>query len=117
MKEQGLWLAQIQGGYGNALTLLGRDADAGKNLDEALANARQIKNDALTARLLNYQGDRWFYRGDYKAAKSQFEQALAASTRVKDRENTLISKFNLGKLAVKEGRGRETDKLAAAVGG
>ena len=108
VKEGGFWLPEIQGTYGNALTLMGRGDEAQKNLDEALGMARELKNNPLIARILNFEGDRLFYRGDFKAARSFFEQASQAAARTTDREQILLSKFNLAKVAVREGRSRET---------
>jgi tetratricopeptide (TPR) repeat protein len=102
LKEQGFWLAQIQGNYGNALSLAGRPADAKKELDEALQTARQLKNDALVARLLNYDGDRSFYAGELGAARASFQQAATAAARAKNPENALVAKIGLAKIAAQE---------------
>jgi len=104
IKEGGLWLAKAQASYGNALTLIGRGDEAQKSLDEALGLARELKSDPLIVQILNFQGDRFFYRGDFKSAKSLFEQAVQVATRSKDRGKVLISRANLAKLAVKERR-------------
>ena len=113
--ESGFWLPEIQGAYGNALILIGRGEEAGKNLDEALARARELKNNPLIARILNFQGDRMFYRGDYKAAKSWFEQASQVAAHTTDREQILLSKFNLAKTAAKEERSQEAIKSFTAI--
>jgi eukaryotic-like serine/threonine-protein kinase len=105
--DRGYWLPQIQGSYGNTLMLLGRWDEAQKNLDEALALARELKNNSVIAQTLNFQGDRLFYRGDFGSARALFEQALQAAERTSDQEQVLIAKFNLAKLAVKEGHSRE----------
>ncbi len=107
LNERGTWLAQIQGGYGNALALIGRDQEADKNLKEALNLARQLKNESLTAYLLNSQGERLFNRGEYKSARSLFEQALARATRARDRADILAAKLGLVKVAVRDGRPRD----------
>jgi tetratricopeptide (TPR) repeat protein len=106
--QRGIWLPEMQGSYGNALTLIGRGDEAQKNLDEALGMARELKNNPVTAKILNFQGDRLFYRGDFKAARSLFEQASQVAGRTTDREQALLSKFNLAKVAVKDGRSHET---------
>ncbi|HTM41366.1 MAG TPA: tetratricopeptide repeat protein [Terriglobales bacterium] len=107
VNESGMWLPQIQASYGNTLTLLGRGTDAQKNLDEALRTAREVKNDPLIAQILNFEGDRVFYSGDFAGARSWFEQASKITSRNPDREQTLITKFNLAKVAVMQGRTRE----------
>jgi tetratricopeptide (TPR) repeat protein len=102
--ERAFWLAEIQGNYGNALTLIGRGDQAGKDLNEALSVAREIKNDALTAQILNFQGDSFFYRGDFKAAAPLYQQAAQVAAHTTDREEILLAKFNAAKIAVREGR-------------
>ncbi len=100
-------MAEMLGGYGSALNLLGRGEEAQKSLEEALALSREVKNQNLVAQNLNFQGDSFFYRGDYKSARAGYERALRAASQTTDRRLTLISKFNLAKIAVKEGRSRE----------
>lgn len=107
VNESGQWLPQIQASYGNTLSLVGLGAEAQKNLDEALRTAREIKNDPLVAQILNFEGDRLFYSGDFSAARLLFEQALKVVSHTTDREQTLVTKFNLAKVAVMQGHSRE----------
>jgi tetratricopeptide (TPR) repeat protein len=107
VNESGFWLPQIQASYGNTLSLVGLGADAQKNLDEALRTAREIKNDPLVVQILNFEGDRLFYGGDFSAARLLFEQALKVVSHTTDREQTLVTKFNLAKVAVMQGHSRE----------
>ena len=107
VNESGFWLPQIEASYGNTLSLVGQGAEAQKNLDEALRGAREIKNDPLAAQVLNFEGDRLFYSGDPGAARLLYEQALKVVSHTTDREQTLITKFNLAKVAVMEGRSRQ----------
>ncbi|PYT90150.1 MAG: hypothetical protein DMG36_20945 [Acidobacteria bacterium] len=100
--ERGTWLPEIQGSYGNSLSLLGRWDEAQKNLDEALAASRELKNDSMVAEMLNYKGDSFFYRGDTRSAKTLYQQASQSAAHTKDREQLLISKFNLAKVAATE---------------
>jgi len=111
VNERGFWLPEIQGSYGNALSLVGRWDEGQKNLDEALAAARALKNQPMVAQILNFQGDRLFYRGDFKGARTLFEQASQVAARTTDREQVVLSKLNLAKVAVKEGRFPEAIKL------
>ena len=73
---------------------------------EALGVANELKNQALTAQTLNFQGDRFFYRGDFKNARALYERAQQASAKLTDSHIVLLSKLNLAKVAVKEGRSR-----------
>jgi eukaryotic-like serine/threonine-protein kinase len=100
-------IAEMAGGYAESLSLLGRGEEAQKSLDEAVGLARENKNQNLLSQNLNFQGDSFFYRGDLAAAKSRYDQALQVASRATDRRLMLISKFNLAKVAVNEGRSRE----------
>ncbi len=102
LQQRNFWLGEILAGYGNALSLVGRSGDAEKPLEEALALARELGNEPLVAKVLNYQGDRYFYAGDSKAARALYDQALQMAARTQDRQVTLLSKLNRAKLGVKE---------------
>jgi len=110
VNERGFWLPEIQASYGDALILIGRGDDAQKNLDEALGLARELKNNPLVARILSFQGDRLFYQGDFKSAKGWFQQASQVAAKTTDREQILLAKFNVAKIAVREGRSQEAIK-------
>ncbi len=103
-KENGFWLGEILGGYGNALAQVGRSDDAQKSLDEALTVAHGLKNQAQVAVVLGYEADNLFYRGDYKSAAPLYDQALQAASHTADAQLTLLAKVNLAKLAVQQGR-------------
>ena len=105
-QERSLWLGEIQAGYGNALGLVGRVEEAQTNLDAALQLARDLGNSPLIARIFNFQGDQFFYRGDYRAAQAHYQKALQTVTSTTDRYLILLSKVNLAKVDVKEGRAR-----------
>jgi tetratricopeptide (TPR) repeat protein len=116
LKDRSFYMADMLGGYGEALVLAGQGGDALKNLEEALALARELKNDTLVAQTLNYQGDLFFYRGDYKSARPLYEQALQAATRSKDLEKVLLSRFNLSKVEIKEGRATSAVAVLRSLG-
>ena len=105
--ERGFWMMQILSGYAEALAEAGRGEETQKILDEALALARELKNQALVAQIVDCQGDAAFYRGDYKSAGKFYAEAAELALRAKDRDRLLVSKFNVAKVAVKEGRARE----------
>jgi len=104
LQERSYWLASILGYYGNALAQIGRSDDAQKSLDEAMNVARELKNQATTAEIQGYQGDNAFYRGDYPAAATLYDEALKASSHSSDLDLILVSKFNVAKVAVRQGR-------------
>jgi tetratricopeptide (TPR) repeat protein/TolB-like protein len=100
--DRSFWMAEILSGYGNALSQLGRTEEAQKSFEEALTLARELKNQALVAQTLNFQGDSFFYRGDFDAARRLFDEALKGALPTKDRHLILLSRANLAKVAVKE---------------
>lgn len=110
LQDHGSWLADILGGYGDALTLLGRGDEAQASLEEAGKLAQEIKSDPLLAQVANFEGDRLFYGGDLKSARAHYEDALHTASRTTDHDKLLLSKLNLAKVAVAEGSSREAIK-------
>jgi tetratricopeptide (TPR) repeat protein/predicted Ser/Thr protein kinase len=108
LRDKSLWMAEILGGYGEALILAGRGDEAKSSLDEALSLSRELKNDAMIAQTLGYEGDALFYQGDFKASRPLYEQALQAATRSKEPDRILIAKVSLAKIAVREKIGQQT---------
>ncbi|HVN81827.1 MAG TPA: tetratricopeptide repeat protein, partial [Terriglobia bacterium] len=102
--ERSIWMVDTLSGYGDVLVQVGRSEDAKKALDEAMTLARELKNDASVAQILNYQGDIPFYQGDYKSARDVYQRALQIASRAGDRGKVLDSRLGLARLAVKEGR-------------
>jgi len=90
--------------FADVLAQSGRADESGKLLEEAQAMGRDLKNDSLHASILNTQGDVQFYRGDFKGAGGFYDQAVRAASRATDREQILISKLNLAKVAIAGGR-------------
>jgi tetratricopeptide (TPR) repeat protein len=104
LKIKGFWMGEVRSGTGHALALVGRSDDAQKQLEEALNLAGDLQNKALTAQILNFQGDRLFYRGDVKAAQALYEQAREAASKTGDRRLDLLTRVNLAKTAIRGGR-------------
>lgn len=107
LKDKTFWMAEILGGYGEALILAGRGDEAKNSLDEALSLSRELKNDGMIAQTLGFEGDAFFYQGDFKAAHPLYEQALQAATRSKEPDRILIAKVSLAKVAVREKTGQQ----------
>ncbi|HEY2120120.1 MAG TPA: tetratricopeptide repeat protein [Candidatus Acidoferrum sp.] len=103
-KEQGLWNTGILLDYGNALALSGRSEEAAKILGDALNSARQQNNQAQIATALSYQADNAFYRGDMKAAASLYAEAQQAATKSGDGQLVLLTKINMAKVGLQQGR-------------
>jgi serine/threonine protein kinase/Tfp pilus assembly protein PilF len=107
LQDRSFWMAEILGGYGHALALAGRGDDALQNFDEALRLAQELKNQALIAQTLDFQGDSSFYRGDLREARRLYEQAAKAASHSTDRHSVLLANLNLIKVAVKEGASKD----------
>ena len=107
LKDRSFWLGEILSGYGHTLGQSGRNAEAEKVLNEALDIAREIRSQGLVAQTLNFLGDNASYRGDAKAAGSQFDQALKEASRTSDRALVLLSKANVARAVVLEKRSSE----------
>jgi eukaryotic-like serine/threonine-protein kinase len=104
LKERTFWMAEILGGYGQALTLAGRGDESQPYLDEALNLSRELKNDGLVAQTLVFQGDQAYYRGDAKSARSYFEKASQAAALSKEPDKLLIAKAGLARADIDGGR-------------
>ena len=97
-------MAQSLTDLAGALAEAGRGSESAKPLDEAQALSRDLKNDTLSAAILNAQGDINFYQGDLKSAKDFYQQAQRLASHTSDKDVLLTSKLNLSRVAVSEGR-------------
>jgi tetratricopeptide (TPR) repeat protein len=109
LKDRTFWMAEILGGYGEALTLGGRGQESRGSLDEALNLARELKNDGLVAQTLAFQGDAFYYQGDSKTARSYYERAAQSAARAKEPDKVIIAKTGLAKADM------DTGQVAAAI--
>jgi eukaryotic-like serine/threonine-protein kinase len=107
LKDKTYWMAEILGGYAQALVLAGRGNEATTYLDNALNLSRELKNDGMVSQTLSFQGDAAYYRGDSKAAGALYEQALQAANRSKEPEKVLVAKIDLAKVAIQAGRAQQ----------
>lgn len=106
LNDKTFWMAELLGGYGEALIQAGRADEAKSYLDDSLKLARDLKNEGMMAQTLYFQGDSYFYRGDARSARSFYEQATAAATRSKEPDKILMAKMSLAKADIQLGRGR-----------
>ncbi len=97
-------MAQSLNDLAGALAKSGRGTESVKLLDEARSLAAGLKNDALTAAILNNEGEVHFYQGELSAASASYQQAQRIAARASDKDILLTSKMNLAKVAVAEGR-------------
>jgi len=107
LKDGTSWMPEILGSYAGSLILAGRGDEAKASLDEALSLSHALKDDGLVAEMLGYQGDAFFYQGNFKAARPLYDQALKAATRSKDGQAIVVAKMGLANLEVREKGGRQ----------
>ena len=103
-KERTLFTVEILAGLGGILAEAGRGNEGQKSIEDGLAVAQEIKNDSVASLALNWLGDVYFYKGDYNGAQQQYQRALQTATKAADRERILLSKVDLAKVEVKQGR-------------
>jgi eukaryotic-like serine/threonine-protein kinase len=107
LQDRTYWMTEVLSGYGIALADAGRLDDAKKPLDEALALARELKIDGSISQALDYQGECFFYRSDFKSSRSLYDQALQFASRSKEQEKILLSKVHIAQAMLKQGRAPE----------
>jgi len=102
--EKGFYSTAVLTAYGHALAQAGRGDEAAKYLADALTAARADKSQPQIAEALSYQGDNAFYRGDLKGASAVYAEALQTAAKAGDAHLVLLTKINMAKLAVTEGK-------------
>ena len=107
LKDRTYYMAEIEGGYAQALVLAGRGDEAKPYLDDALNLSTQLKNDGMLSQTLCFYGDAAYYRGDLKSAGDFYKKALEAANRSKEPDKILIAKINLAKVAIQEGHAQQ----------
>jgi eukaryotic-like serine/threonine-protein kinase len=105
--EHGQEMASLLNDLAGALGSAGKGDEATKPLDEAESIVRDLKNDALMADVLNTKGDVAFYGGDTKGAEQFYKSALGLATRAKDNNTLVLSKLNVARVAMAQGRAKE----------
>ena len=101
LQDRSYWMAETQGGYASALAQVGQYEDAKKNFDEALALARELKNQSLAAQIVAWQGDSFVYPGDTASAQKSYQQAAQMVSKSSDRDLQLELKLKQAELALK----------------
>jgi len=105
LKDGSAWMPEVLGSYGESLVLAGRGDEAKAPLEEALNLSRQLKNDGSVAKTLEFQGNAFFYQGNFSQAHSLYEQALQAATRSKDQELILLARIGKAEAEVRARKG------------
>jgi tetratricopeptide (TPR) repeat protein/predicted Ser/Thr protein kinase len=102
--DRSISMAQALNDLGGVLAISGRGAESPKLLEEAQGLARGLKNDGLSASVLDHQGDASFYQGDVKSAKDFYQQALRLATHSSEKNVLLTTRLNLAKVETVEGQ-------------
>jgi len=106
-RELGGVMVSFMNDLAGALAKAGRGEEATQQLNEAENLGRDVKNEALMSALLNTRGDVAFYRGDAKGAEQLYQSALGLAGRGKDPGAVLLSKLNVARMAMEQGRSKE----------
>ena len=110
IKERTSFTVEINGGWGDLLAQVGRGEEGHASIEDALNIAHEIKNDAAAAAATNWRGDEFFYKGEDRSARDQYDRALQLATKASNREQVLLSKVDKAKTDVTQGH------AAAAIG-
>jgi len=94
-QSSGTFLAESQADYASVLSRVGRGQEAQEILDKSLGAARAAHNEALAAKILNFQGEGFYYRGDFKSARPLFERSEQSAAKAKDRIKILTARLSL----------------------
>ena len=101
--DRSSYMVELLNDLAEALAQAGRGSESMSLLQEAQSMALTLKNDIAQAEIFNTQGNVQRYRGDWKAAKAFYEQALRAASRGTDPDQILIAKLHLAEAALAEG--------------
>jgi tetratricopeptide (TPR) repeat protein len=105
--ENGLNMAGALNDLAEALAKAGRGDESAARLAEAEKIQQSLKNQPFLASILNTRGDVSFFGGDVKSAGQSYRSALQIVSRSREDELTLLSKLNVARVAVAEGRFQE----------
>jgi serine/threonine protein kinase/Tfp pilus assembly protein PilF len=104
-KDHTYLMAAALGGYGNVLSMVGREEEGQQKLKAALDLATDVKSDTYIAQVLNWTGDSYMYAGAFSDARQQYDKAAAVAARAKNREQGVLARFGTARLDVMQGRG------------
>jgi tetratricopeptide (TPR) repeat protein len=104
LNDRSFWMVEILSGWGQSLAQVGREDDARRALDEAASLARDVNNQSSIAQIQLFNGNVAAYRGDSKAARGFYEQALQTAQKAKDPEKALMARIALAQQDIAEGR-------------
>jgi len=116
LKQRDSWLGEILGGLGYSYALGGRADEASKNLDEAMAVARELNHAGLTAQVLRFQAENAFFKGDAASATRMAAEAVQAASRGSDRSMDLWARFVAANASAAAQPARATAATLAQIG-
>jgi eukaryotic-like serine/threonine-protein kinase len=105
--ENGLNMAGALNDLAEALAKAGRGDESAARLAEAEKIQQSLKGQTFLASILNTRGDVSFFGGDVKSAGQSYRSAVQIVSRSREDELTLLSKLNVARVAVAEGRFQE----------
>jgi tetratricopeptide (TPR) repeat protein len=92
-------------GYGNVLSMVGRQEEGQQKLQEAMTLANEVKSDTYIAETINWLGDSYMYAGALSEARQQYAKSAGVAARAKVREQAALARFGIARLDVMQGRG------------
>jgi eukaryotic-like serine/threonine-protein kinase len=99
----------------SALAEAGRGDEAGDPLSQAERLAADLKNETLTAQVIETKGDIALYHGDTAGAGAIYQRALQFATRGSDRNEVVEVKLRLGSIEAAQGRSDAVARLQPLV--
>jgi len=102
-EQSGAFPAEIKADYAYVLIHLGRGPEAQKILDDSLKVSLSARSESLTAKTLNFQGQGFYYAGDFKSARPLLERAERSAAKAKDRVQSLNARLTLARVSILEG--------------
>jgi serine/threonine protein kinase/tetratricopeptide (TPR) repeat protein len=106
LNDRTWYSAEALARYGDVLSMVGRTEEGQKYINDGLKRAIDLKDDSMTAGVLNALGDSYFYRGEYPAARQQYERALKTLGKSASTEQGLRAKVGLARVDVEQGRAK-----------
>jgi serine/threonine protein kinase/Tfp pilus assembly protein PilF len=109
--------ASIQNELAVTLARAGRFDETTAALEPAQAASRDLKNESLSAQILNTQGELAFYRSDFANARQIFQRAIQTLGHRDDKPTAGRLQLNLARVALMQGNQREADRVLAPYAG
>ncbi len=105
LKDGSRDMIEVQVDLGDTLAKAGRGVEAQKILDAAQSSANDLKNESVRAAVFDAQGNVQLYAGNLKAAKALYDQAFRSASKGAEQNRILVSRLNVLRVVVAEGRG------------